>query len=274
VIAFAAMIASTFSMPAFGAVFTLGPGSTGHFSGDLTISFEVNSIPFSSTGNFVGQSSSPPEGLDTTLSGFLNASSDGFTLTFPGGGAMSAAPSGNWMPSGAPAAFGFMVNVSFPGGVSFQMVGSLRNLSFDVTGSTALSGPIGNQSFSTTGLGLTMLTGTLDATVTACTPACGTPEPLTVDVSDPLPDPLVLGTGTLTTAGGLHTLNLPIGISISESQTVTDPDTGIPVTVALDLRADGSVTAMTPVPEPDSWPSLLAGLGGLALAARSRRRRR
>jgi len=155
--AFAAAILSSLLAPAFGAVFAVTPSSVAQLSGNFSVDFGGLS---SGSGNLTEQG---PGSLNTNLSGSIDANASAPTLSFTGG-TVNAHSSGNWQPNGSPAAFGFQIIRPLSGplsGDSIKLVGDIRDLQFNVTGSKALSGVPGNQTFDTSGLALNTTSGTL-----------------------------------------------------------------------------------------------------------------
>jgi hypothetical protein len=268
---------------ALATTFTVDPTSAVDLGGSLTATFTLaGGTTASGTGNIAQQGAGS---LHTTLSGFINAQNNGSTLTFLGGSNIAAQPSGNWSPQNQPAAFGFDISVPvFVGGAinvgTVRLIGDIRDLAFDVTGTTPLAGPSGNQLFDTNGLALTTKTGTLDTHGFFCVPGVvdltqctdlGTRTSSTD--SNSAPDILPPGTGSLKGPSFAQVLSLPIAITASDSQTSTGQVNigGTPTTVTATFNGTFNVGGnfiAAAIPEASSWVAMCVGLLGLMFALR------
>lgn len=241
-------------------VFSLGQVSTLDLAGTLSLKVDVSSPSgngsLSGSGDFVP---AKPGSLHSDLVGSLNASSDGSTLTFLGGGAITLAN---------PDALAFTADIPLSGsvsGLSVKMTGKIHDVVFDIKGAAPLSGAPGSQTFETAGLEFFTLAGTFDGTLTPCTPTCMAPTIFSIPLADPTdPDTLPNGTGSFTTPGGKPTISLPISIPGDETQTNTQqipPNITVTTTVDLTGSLAGNITAA--VPEPSTWMLLAVGVAAL-----------
>ena len=248
-------------------VFTLGPGSTADFSGDMTIQIVLSgaavpggSATFTGNGAFTPVT---PGSLHSDLAGTINASSDATVLSFTGGSAV------RWT---NPDAFAFNANIPLTGpvsGFSLQMTGKIHDAVFDVQGSAPLSGAPGNQTFDTNGLQLFSTGGVFDGTVTACVPACMPPRSFSFSMDGGPPDTLPAGVGSLVAQGGVRTFSFPILLDASSTQTQTEEvQQGVTATTTMTVNAalDGVVTAS--IPEPSSRLLMICGLVGVGVFVR------
>jgi hypothetical protein len=262
----AVLVFSCVFNPTFGAVFAVGPGSTFTLDG----SFSLSGLGASGFAMFEEQGGAGSGSLSTTLGGTIEASVVGSTLNFTGG-TITANNSGTWQPRGMPAAFGFQSTLVLGGslsGFTLQLTGDVQDVMFNVTGSTALSGPPSNQTFDTDGLALNATGGTLALHGNLCGPTGCTEIPTTSDtIAGPPADILPPATGHLTRTATTQTLSFPFSFSDTDSET----DQGITITATL--SGSGSIVAVTAIPEPEAWLLLLIGLIGI-VAERSRQHRR
>ncbi len=264
--------------PAFSAVFSVGPGSGFDISGDLNVTISAPGLSSSGFGNVAEQGAAGSGSLHSNLSGSLDADVSTSNITFLGGNTFTALPSGNWQPSGLPAPFGFQVELPLNGlltGHTVKVVADIRNLSFFFTGSKALSGLPGNQTFDTAGLELTTLGGTFDLQAFDCTSptTCTDLGTTTIppDNSGP-PDVLPSGNGALALVGNRLTLTVPVSITapLTDSQTVDVDGTQVTVDLTGNVKLAGNVVAS--IPEPSAWAMLCVGLAGIGLIWPRRRR--
>ena len=247
--------------PAFSAVFSVGPGSGFDISGNLNVTISAPGLSSSGFGS-VAEQGAGSGSLHSNLSGLLNADVSTSNITFLGGNTFTALPSGNWQPSALPAPFGFQVDVPLNGlltGHTVKVVADIRDLSFFFTGSKALSGVPGNQTFDTAGLELTTLGGAVDlqgfdcTSPTTCTDLGTTTIP--PDNSGP-PDVLPSGAGSLALVGNRLTLTAPVSITapLTDSQTVDVGGTQVTVDLTGNFTLAGNVVAS--IPEPSAWAML------------------
>lgn len=245
------------SVPAHSAVFTLEPGSGLDLSGTLAVDIG-GALNLSGSGSLVGQ---PSGGLHANLTGTLLANLGPGMLTFPGGSTISA-----------PGGFGFIATVPLSGSSGFgtaTIEGTIQNLTFDLTGTTPLSGSP-DDDFNTQGLDFTTLTGSASGTATVCITFFGcVSTPISIPDVGPESGVLPAGTGHLTRSGMIETLSLPVAFSFTE--TATESNQGITVTATLDLAVAGNLEGVRVIPEASTSMLLLIAMGGLAIACRSRR---
>jgi hypothetical protein len=258
---FAAVFLTLLVGPVFGAIYTVQPGSTLTVGGNFSINFSGIS---SGSGNLDEQA---PGSLTSTLTGSVDAQTSGATLTL-NGGTITANPSGNWQPNGSPAAFGFQVIMPLSGplsGDSVKLIGDVRGLQFNVTGSKPLAGAPGNQTFDTDGLQLNTTSGTIDLQGFFCNPTCNDLGTQSDTFAGPPGDPLNPGAGSLTQSGSVSSLAFPM--SLSTSDTMTDTIEGVNVTVTGTLSLTGNVVAAS-IPEPSTYALLCVGIGATVVVRR------
>lgn len=261
--------------PAFSAVFSLGPGSSIDLTGTVSLTVKTSSGALLSqgTGDLADQG---PNSRHSNLSGLISANVSASDISFLGGNALTALPSGSWQPSGLPASFGFQVEIALSGlgGNSVKLVGDIRDLTFFLTGTKPLSGPSGNQTFDTTGLELATDGGTMDLQTSRCLAGtCTVVDTQTIppDSSGP-PDTLPAGTGKLALVGNTLTLSVPLFLEAADSASEPITVEGIPLTVDVtaDIKLQGNIVASM-VPEPSAWAMLCVGLAGIGLMWRRMR---
>lgn len=197
----------------------------------------------------------------TSLGGTLLADVGVGTINFPGGSAISFAnqpvdqlpepgggPALNMYGSPAPAQYGLSVILIDSGPLA------LRNLLADVTSSVPIALLAG--SFNSAGTSLGTVTGDADYNLDGLAPAFGTSSLAGQS------GPNSTGVGTVTVAGPLTTITIPIFVDVPL----------VVNNIPLDAIFTGQIVATNIVPEPSSLVLACFGLLGLAAVARSRRK--
>jgi hypothetical protein len=224
----------------------------------FTIDSALSHLSFALEDSGGTQISSPQTpGSDTTsLSGTMKADVTPTSIQFLSTGdaqfALQALPQAP-MPGGAPgtAAAQFGLNVSIPG-VGSGVVAA-RNYVGDTTSGAI---PLAGSSFDASQTTQNLVTGNTAYNLTLF----GSPVAGSIDTNFPAPN--MLAGGTLSSAGGVYTLTLPILVKgpISFSGlTIFD-------------RYSGQIVATSPVPEPSSLALTAIGIAAVAVWGRQKKR--
>lgn len=236
---------------------------------DVSMTGTLYGFPFSASGGG-GIAEQAPGSLTTSLSGSLDATATGSTLTFSS--SVIAGISGNWQPLNVPANLGFQSLIAMSsnyGPLSASVYGAARDIAFDLGGAGSLSGPAGNQSLTVASPLFTVTAGLADAQATmngTTVSVIGTPISSYSFVLQPLG-------GSLVTVGNTETLTLFFDISSQDTETVpySDATSSLTATVTTHLHRQGQLVAtreLQPVPIPAAAWLLGSGLLGLIGVAR------
>jgi hypothetical protein len=261
------------AMPAHAITYTLTSASTISITGEIDASFAgtFSGVPFTSTGSGI-LAEQAPGSLATTLSGTIDADVIGANLSFVSD--LVAANSGSWQPTNSPANFGltssiFMDSSTFIPDFTMSVVGAVSGITTNISGSALLDGSAGNQSFSAL-LGGYITSGVVDAVAT--------PTPLyipSITLLVPLTNIALTGVadGTLVSDGITETLTVPFSAIAEFTVVVPVNANGVVGTTTLSMtrHAIGEIVAVRPIPEPETWAMLLAGLGLVGMRLQRRR---
>lgn len=269
------LVAATLALSALSAqaaTYTIVPTSTTSATGTINSYFAGTggTTPFTATGSGV-LAEQAPGSLTTTLSGTVEADISGSVVSFSSN--FGANNSGSWLPTGTPANFGLKSSILMDSAAPFpdftvNIVGAVSGTTANISGSATLVGTAGNQSFSTP-LGGYITSGVVDAVATP-TPAYLPPMTLMV----PLTNIALTGVsnGTLVSDGSIETLTIPFSVIAEFTVLVPVNANGVVGTTTLSMirHVTGELIAVRPVPEPETYAMLLAGLGLVGWAVRRR----
>ena len=196
---------------------------------------------------------------------------DGVNFSFTS--SFAAANSGSWQPTNTPADFGLKSSIFMDTSAPFpdftiNVVGAVSGITANISGSSTLAGPAGNQVFAAP-LGGYTTSGVVDA-VASPSPAFIPPMTLMV----PLTNIALSGVsnGTLVSDGSFETLTVPFSMTALFTVYVPVNANGVVGTTTLSMtrHVTGEMIAVRAVPEPETYAMLLAGLGLVGLVYRRR----
>lgn len=224
------------------------------------------------------------DSLRTVLSGVLDATTTGNTLTITPSSTVIAENNGNWEPYGYGANIGARtsheVTIAVDGpadDIFFKLdfLYAFRNFSASFDGTATLSNPAKFRIFSTKNFGMKVTGGVVDAFLTVSSEG----------ISDSSYDVGELNgidwyswdlQGSILNNGVTETISFQFSLSANELTSESEPIDGVPgamITVEHNFRPNlfGVITAVRPVPEPETWAMLVAGVCLVGLFARQRR---